>query len=120
YQNRSDNQLVGVPLPGSTGFTTIRANLPALVENTGWEIDLHTTNIQSSNFKWKTNFNISIPENKLLEYPDLESSVFANTYEIGKSLFVKNKLHRIGVNADTGVYEFEDADNDGNVSSPEA
>lgn len=33
FQNRSSNQLVGIPLPGTTGFSSIQANLDAEVQN---------------------------------------------------------------------------------------
>src|SRR5690606_38736367 len=36
YRNRSSNQLVGIPLPGTTGFPSLNANLDATVENSGW------------------------------------------------------------------------------------
>ncbi|AYZ11532.1 hypothetical protein EGY05_06165 [Chryseobacterium arthrosphaerae] len=35
YSNTSSNQLVGIPLPATTGFLTIQSNLPAKVRNTG-------------------------------------------------------------------------------------
>ncbi|WP_157450558.1 TonB-dependent receptor domain-containing protein, partial [Chryseobacterium sp. CCH4-E10] len=39
YNNTSSNQLVGIPLPATTGFATIQSNLPAKVQNTGWEFE---------------------------------------------------------------------------------
>src|SRR5690606_12149264 len=45
YKNRSTNQLIGDPLPPTTGFTSIQNNLPATVENSGLEIELNTQNI---------------------------------------------------------------------------
>src|SRR5690606_35172781 len=39
YRNRSSSQLVGIPLPGTTGFTTIQSNLDATVQNTGLEFE---------------------------------------------------------------------------------
>ena len=119
YRNRSDNQLVGVPLPGSTGFTSIRANLPALVENTGWEFELATTNVQNPDFSWKTHFNITYPKNTLVRYPDLETSVFSNIYEQGRSLFIKKKFHYTEVDPQTGVYQYQDVNGDGQVSAPQ-
>src|SRR5690606_38110949 len=66
YRNRSSNQLVGYPLAATTGFNTVQANLPATVQNTGWEIELSSINILTKDFKWQTSFNISIPKNKLI------------------------------------------------------
>ncbi|MBU7569077.1 MAG: SusC/RagA family TonB-linked outer membrane protein, partial [Flavobacterium sp.] len=42
FRNRSSNQLVGVPLPTTTGFSSVQANLNATVQNSGFEIDLRT------------------------------------------------------------------------------
>src|SRR5207247_8313370 len=48
YRNRTVNQIVGYPLPPTTGFSSIPAyNLPAIVQNTGVEIELTTTNIRN-------------------------------------------------------------------------
>ena len=62
FQNRSSNQLVGIPLPGTTGFTSMQANLNAVVQNTGLEFTVNTTNITNDSFNWKTSFNISVPK----------------------------------------------------------
>ncbi|TRZ46093.1 SusC/RagA family TonB-linked outer membrane protein [Robertkochia solimangrovi] len=118
YRNRSDNQLVGIPLPGSTGFSTIRANLPAEIENTGLEFDLKVTLLHGGKFYWNSGFNISFPKTELLKYPGLESSSFANIYEEGQSLYIKRKIHLTGVNPETGVYDFEDVDGDGMIFAP--
>ena len=81
YRNRSDNQLVGYPLPAITGFRSVQANLPATVENTGWEIEATSENFRNDNFQWQTSFNISFPRNELVNYPNLEQSSFANIYK---------------------------------------
>jgi len=66
YKNRSSNQLVGYALPSTTGFTSIQANLDAVVENTGFELVLRTVNIKNKDFSWITNFNITKAGNKLV------------------------------------------------------
>lgn len=119
YRNRSSNQLVGLPLSNITGFSSIQANLPATVENTGWEFELNTTNMRNSNFNWVTSFNVTIPRNKLLEYPDLGLSPFANTYEVGKSLFIRKVFNNTGVDPETGMYTFEDISGDESITFPE-
>src|SRR5690606_18897435 len=81
YNNRSSNQLIGYTLSSQSGFTSYTANLPATVENSGWEFDIQSTNIQNKDFTWTTGFNISFPSNKLLKYPGLESSADAASFE---------------------------------------
>lgn len=113
YRNRSSNQLVGYTLPDITGFTNVQFNLPATVQNTGWEFELNMANIRSHSFTWKTAFNLSIPNNKLLSYPNIEGSTYANTYSVGHSLFTPRTFHYTGVNPQTGLYEFQDLNSSG-------
>ena len=118
YRNRSSNQLVGLSLPVISGFSSIQSNLPATVQNTGWELVLNTINTKSDVFSWTSSINITIPRNKLLEYPNLEGSPFANTFVVGESLDITKTNRFLGVNPQNGVYEFQDEDEDGNISFP--
>jgi TonB-linked SusC/RagA family outer membrane protein len=106
YKNRSSNQLVGYPLPVITGQSSIEANLPATVENSGWEFQLNTVNIKTNNFTWATSVNLTIPRNKLIAYPNLDESAYANTYVVGKSIYIKPLFHYVGLNDTSGQYEF--------------
>lgn len=116
YRNRSSNQLVGYPLPPTTGFTSIQANFPATVQNTGVEIELNTINLQHKGFTWTTALNISVPRNKLVEFPDLEASpVYANRYVVGEPLSIAKLYHYTGVDPAAGIYQFEDVNEDGNL-----
>ncbi len=119
YRHRSSNQLVGIPLPSTTGFSSINANLNATVENTGWEFSINTINIKTHNFKWSTSFNLTIPKNRLIGFPDLEGSTYANQLVIGEPLNIIKTYQLNGVDSETGLYEFEDFDNDGIISSPD-
>ncbi|WP_339917138.1 SusC/RagA family TonB-linked outer membrane protein [Yeosuana marina] len=117
YRNRSSNQLIGIPLAATTGFSELTGNFDATVQNTGFEMDLHTTNIQTKNFKWQTTINLTVPKNKLIRFPGLETSTFANKYEIGQSLSIVHLYHALGVDPETGLYQFEDYNNDGKINS---
>ncbi|WP_267739773.1 SusC/RagA family TonB-linked outer membrane protein [Myroides injenensis] len=117
YRNRSSNQLVGIPLPGTTGFSSIQDNLPATVENKGWEFSLNSKNIKTKDFSWTTSFNISFPKNTLLSFPNLESSTYADKYIIGKSTDIKRLYNFEGIDPQTGQYTFTDYNNDGRITS---
>ena len=119
FRNRSSNQLVGIPLPGTTGFSSLQANLNATVQNTGMELELRTVNFKNKNFNWTTSVNLTIPKNKLLEFPDLEGSTYANTLVLGESLTIQKVYHFTGINPVTGLYEFEDYNGDGQITGPE-
>ncbi|SFZ89529.1 TonB-linked outer membrane protein, SusC/RagA family [Flaviramulus basaltis] len=117
YQNRSSNQLIGIPLAATTGFNSLTGNFDATVENTGLEIVLKTHQVNGQNFQWTSSFNITIPKNKLVAFDGLESSTFANRYIIGQPLTINRLYHALGVDPDTGLYQFEDYNDDGNISS---
>jgi TonB-linked SusC/RagA family outer membrane protein len=119
YNNRTGNQLVGYTLPSITGFTTVEANLPAVIQNTGVEIELHSINIKSTDFNWSTSFNLTVPKNVLVSYPDLASSNYANRYVVGQSLFIQKLYHSTGVNPQTGVYTFATGNASGIPSYPQ-
>ena len=117
YRNRSSNQLVGIPLAATTGFSELTGNFDAIVENSGLELDLRTVNVKSETFQWSTSFNLTVPKNKLVAFDGLETSTFANRYVIGEPLTIVKLYQANGVNPDTGVYEFEDYNGDGAISS---
>ena len=106
FRNRTSNELLGYPLPVITGFTVIVKNLPATVQNKGWEFALKTINVKGKDFSWITQFNITIPSNKLISYPGLATSTYASTLEVGKPITSVRLFHLLGVNDTTGEYEF--------------
>ena len=116
FQNRSSNQLVGTPLPATTGFTSIQANLNATVQNAGTELTIRTVNIETKDFNWNTNFNFTLLKNKLLSFPDLEGATYSNQLVIGQPLNIQKMYHFEGVNPQTGLYQFTDINNDGKIT----
>lgn len=116
YRNKSSNQLVGVPLPGTTGFTEIQSNLDATVLNSGQEVTLRTVNVVFKNFEWTTNFNFSMARNELLSFPNLEASTFSNRYVVGQPLNITKVYRYTGLDPETGIYTFEDVNGDGQLT----
>ncbi|ACU06180.1 SusC/RagA family TonB-linked outer membrane protein [Pedobacter heparinus] len=114
YRNLSSNQLVGYSLPDITGFTSIQYNLPAVVQNTGLEFELNTSNVSGRNFTWKTAFNLTVPRNELVSYPNIAGSAYASAYTVGQSLYTPIGYHYLGVDPQNGLYTFEDLDGNGN------
>ncbi|SHI47316.1 TonB-linked outer membrane protein, SusC/RagA family [Mesonia phycicola] len=116
YRNRSSNQLVGYPLPATTGFATVQANLPAVVENTGWEFSLSTTNIKTKNFQWQSNINLTIPQNKLIEFDGIEETAYQNIYRVGEPLDIAILFQYEGIDPETGFYQIRDVNEDGSYN----
>ncbi|TXF79623.1 SusC/RagA family TonB-linked outer membrane protein [Chryseobacterium sp.] len=119
YRNRSSNQLIGIPLPTTTGFTSILANLGATVENSGMEVEVAGTPLKGQDWKWSVGFNISMPRNRLLAFPGLEGSTYANTYVVGESIYAVKLLDYQGISPATGQYQFTDYNKDGKISTPD-
>ncbi|HEX9826077.1 MAG TPA: SusC/RagA family TonB-linked outer membrane protein [Flavobacteriaceae bacterium] len=118
YRNISSNQLVGTPLPGTTGFSSVNANFEATVQNTGLEMDFRSENIQNNNFKWTTTFNLTVPKNKLVKFDGLETSTYKTQYAVGRPISISPGLyHNTGVDPNTGLYTFEDYNSDGVINS---
>jgi len=119
YQNRSSNQLVGIPLAGTTGFQSMQANLDAVVQNTGFEFTVRTQNFNTQNFKWTTSLNLTFARNKLISFPGLSASPYNEKYRIGEPLNIELNYKYTGIDSQTGVYLFEDINKDGTISFPE-
>ncbi len=117
FSNRSSNQLVGLTLPLITGFNSVQSNLPATIRNTGVEVVITSSNVRTSNLSWTTDFNVSILRNKLVEYPNIDASSYANTYKVGEPLTIQKKYVATGVDPQTGIYTFVDTDNNGSLNS---
>jgi hypothetical protein len=77
-RNRSGNQLVSYSLPTLTGFTDIFKNLPAIIQNAAWEFSLNTLNAKGRVFSWNTSANLTIPRNKLVRFPGIEETAYAD------------------------------------------
>jgi TonB-linked SusC/RagA family outer membrane protein len=118
YQNRSSSQLVGYQLPATTGFNSVLANLDATIKNSGWELEVNGLPVIGKAFKWETGLNISFPKNKLLAFPGLAGSTYANSYVIGQPVTIVKLYQFEGVQAASGLYKFTDFNGDGRISSP--
>lgn len=117
FKNRSANQLVGFPLPAITGFTSVQANLPALVQNTGLELQWSSKNINRKDFSWQSSFNITLPENKLLKFDRIEQTSYANIYKVGEPLNISHRYKFNGINSETGFYSMIDVNGDGRLNN---
>jgi len=101
-----------------TGQSSVQFNLPAEVENSGWEFQVSSKNITTKKFEWTTSINLTVPKNRLVSFPDIEKfPAYGSTYEVGKSVYIFKALEYSGVDPQTGIYMFEDRDNDGTISS---
>lgn len=117
YRNRSSNQLTYLSYPTQSGTNALLVNLPALIQNTGVEVDLSSTNLKGKDFKWTTNFNITLPKNKLVDFPGLANTFSASSYIIGLPLSFTRLYHYTGVDPQTGKATYEDIDKNGSITT---
>lgn len=78
YRNKSKNLLVNVPVPTTSGYTSQIQNVGATANN-GFELQINAAIIQTKNFSWNANFNISFNNNKVLSLGDQEKSFLINS-----------------------------------------
>lgn len=117
YHNTSKDLLTRQYLPTQTGFSYMMSNLNAEIVNEGLELELNTQNIKTKDFRWTTQFTLTIPSNKLTKFEDLENSGYYNTYEIGKSVNIIRGYKYLGVDNQTGVPMVQDQNDDGKINS---
>ncbi len=65
YVKNANDLLVGIPVPGYSGFTSQVVNL-GKVRNQGWEFSLNAQNLTGA-FKWNTSLNFSTLENRVVD-----------------------------------------------------
>lgn len=116
YRSRSSDQIAYNALASQSGYNSYQANLPALIQNKGLELELNTNNIISKDFSWKTNVNFTFTDNKLLEFPDLDKSFSASSYVVGESINLFRLYHYLGVNSANGAAIYEDRDGNGTIN----
>jgi TonB-linked SusC/RagA family outer membrane protein len=115
-RNQSFNQLTDFFLPSVAGFTSISKNQMFVVQNTSFEFNLNTVNVRHKNFSWKSNFNLTLPRNKLVEVPDYSSPYYKAS--LGQPLGYITVTRSAGVNPANGRYLVRDKNGNPITSSP--
>ncbi len=109
YRNLTSDVLTFISLPAESTSSGYTGNLPAVIQNQGFEFELNTINLISDKFKWSTSVNVTLNRQKLLSYPNLASSSFATTYYIGQPTNITQLYHYTGVDPKTGLPTFQSA-----------
>ncbi|MBO9572082.1 MAG: TonB-dependent receptor, partial [Chitinophagaceae bacterium] len=112
YRNRTSNTLLDISLPIIAGYEGVLQNFQATIQNYGWEVNLSSELIKRKDFSWSASFNITIPKNKLIRFPGLDSSTVKNEYIIGQSLGLYKTWQFHEVDPNTGLYLVKDRNGD--------
>lgn len=116
-ESRSGSQLTDIPIPIYTGFKSVTSNWAADIQNKTLEFMLNAQVIKKADWNLNFDFNWGRTSNKLISYPGLEDSPYANVYKIGYSTNIIYDLNFIGIDPLTGKYAFEDYNGDGYITS---
>ena len=120
YRNRSTHLLISQVLAGQTGFSVqSNKNSDAVIQNSGFECMLYMDQLVANQVTLGWALRLTVPRNKLLSFPALSASNYANSLVVGQSLTVQRGLVSKGVNPSTGLMEMKDINNDGRISAPE-
>jgi TonB-linked SusC/RagA family outer membrane protein len=106
YRNHTSNVLSNTPLTQVGGFASITQNLPAVIQNQGFDMSLTFYSVHNTNFSWSTSFTFTRERNKLVSYPDLDKSTNATQLVIGQPVNIVHAYSFAGVNTQTGLYQF--------------
>lgn len=112
FINTTTDVLADVPLSTTTGFNSISQNLPAKVQNKGFDLTLNTTNIQTDQFSWSTSITFTRQRNKILSFPNPNAALKQLLNQSVNTVLLNRYA---GVNPQTGLYQFYDAN--GNIVS---
>lgn len=82
YKKATDGLLFSVPLSLSSGATSINQNIGE-IESKGVEFVLNTKNIDTQDFKWSTNFNLTTNKTKVISLPNNGKDIIG-TYTINR------------------------------------
>lgn len=118
YYNHTTDLLLARPVPLSSGFGSMNANVGAL-ENSGMEFELYTENVKRD-FTWNTSSNISFNKNNVLELyndqPLTPGTRGNNAVIVGEPIGVFYMYRSHGVDPATGDLLLEDVNNDGVIN----
>ncbi len=119
YLNKTRDLLLERPLPPSTGFNTIFANIGNL-ENKGFELVLNTENIRGA-FTWNTSFNFAANRNKITKLydgqPIADLGRGSNWVMEGEPIGIFVGYNCLGVDPTTGNLVYEDISGDGLITA---
>ncbi|HAT62903.1 MAG TPA: SusC/RagA family TonB-linked outer membrane protein, partial [Prevotella sp.] len=134
YNKITRNLLYSLSVPQESGFSNFMGNV-GKIKFWGHELGLVSHNL-TGEFKWNTNFNISIPDNRVLELSGLSdhliayTSIFSTITKVGGKIgqfygMVQDGVYKNqedydsspkGVDSEVGTIKFRDINGDGKIT----
>lgn len=120
YNKYTYDLLLNVPVPTRSGFSQFLQNYGA-VRNKGLELSVHSVNVESKDFSWTTDFNVSKNNNVIEKLASditlgasgrnisiLREGYSVNSFQLYKQLYVDSQI---------GNAVYEDVNGDGIITS---
>ena len=118
YTRTTKNLLMDCPISMTTGFGSYLMNI-GKVRNSGFELEISSTNIETNDFRWNTTFNISHNKNKILVLDGNQERIISGSQvrQVGKSYRTFYLIEFAGINPETGAPQFytNHTDENGNL-----
>ena len=125
YRKKTTDLLLNRPITGTSGFTSILANVGEM-KNNGWELSLQTVNIRAQRqggLEWTTSLNLTHNRNEVTRLfspdPSLPGEPFntglysVNRVQEGQPLGAFHLNYFVGIDPATGDALYADLDDDG-------
>lgn len=116
YRKTTRDLLLYANIPLSLGYAQANRNIGS-VRNQGLELTLNTINIDHRDFKWKTSFNITFNQNKILKLTENQEAILSaapfDQYFRTIPAFISRVGNQMGMMYGfifDGVYQYEDFD----------
>jgi TonB-linked SusC/RagA family outer membrane protein len=118
YNKYTSDALLQVATPGSSGFSSYLTNFGE-ISNKGFELAINSTNLKTTDFSWKTDFNVARNKNTIEKIP--ADIPFAGRDLIrlqqGNALYSYWLYKQLAVDPANGNAVFEDYNNDGKITA---
>ncbi|NCD69753.1 SusC/RagA family TonB-linked outer membrane protein [Mucilaginibacter agri] len=120
YNKYTYDLLLNVPVPYRSGFASYLQNYGA-VRNKGFEAAIHSLNINTTSFKWTTDFNISFNTNKIEKLAsDIAQGASGRNISLLRQGYPVNSFwlyKQLSVDPQTGNAIYDDVNKDGKITS---
>lgn len=90
YNQETKNQIIPLDISGTSGYGSATINA-GLIENSGIEMSLSGSPVQSSNFAWTSTFNLARNQNKVVRlHPDIDVYTHGSTTYSGVTTYMNS------------------------------
>ena len=108
FSRQTSDMLYYKPMAPSNGYTEFPMNIGSM-RNSGWEIELNYTPVETNDVKWTINANATFLKNEIIElHPDLKGEMISGSqvYREGESIYQFYMVEYAGVDPETGLAQY--------------